>query len=103
MLIGSPLSDQQSNYFVKVLNLGTTMDTSTPKDFHNWDELGFKKNVLLHFVRFLSQSLVCIFYLTTTTGADSVLSLLLYFPNPRRTLTSISHRQLGPCNQQKTS
>ena len=56
MLVGSPPSDQQSNYFVKVLNSGTTTDTSTPKDFHNWDEPGFTKNVLSHFVRFLSHT-----------------------------------------------
>jgi hypothetical protein len=56
MLIGSPPSDQESNYFVKVLNSGTTVDTATPKDFHDWDEPGFKKNVLHHFVRFLSHT-----------------------------------------------
>ena len=46
VLIESPPSYQESNYFIKVLNSGKTMDTSTPRDFHDWDEQGFKKHVV---------------------------------------------------------
>lgn len=56
VLIGSPPSDQESNYFIKVLNSGKTTDMSTPRDFHDWDEQGFKKHVVQHFVHFLSHT-----------------------------------------------
>jgi hypothetical protein len=56
ILVGSPPSEEGGNYFVKVLNSGTTTDTSTPKDFHDWDEQGFTKNIVQHFVRFLSHT-----------------------------------------------
>jgi hypothetical protein len=56
ILVGSPPSEEGGNYFVKVLNSGTTTDTSTPKDFHDWDEQGFKTNIVQHFLRFLSHT-----------------------------------------------
>jgi hypothetical protein len=56
ILIGSPPNELDNNYFVKVLNSGTTTNTSIPKDFHDWDEQGFKTNVVQHFVCFLSHT-----------------------------------------------
>ena len=38
ILVRSPPSEEGSNYFIKVLNSGMTMDSNFPKDFHNWDE-----------------------------------------------------------------
>jgi hypothetical protein len=56
ILIGSPPTEQGGSYFVKVMNSGKTTDTPVPKDFHDWDEEGFKANVVQHFVRFLSHT-----------------------------------------------
>ena len=62
ILIGSPPLEPDGSYFVKVLNSGTTTDTPTPKDFHDWDEQGFKKNIVQHFVRFLSHTSSAYFF-----------------------------------------
>jgi hypothetical protein len=56
ILMGSPPSELDDNYYVKVLNSGMTTDSRTPVDFHDWDEQGFKTNVVQHFVRFLSHT-----------------------------------------------
>jgi hypothetical protein len=70
ILIGSPPLEQGENYFVKVLNSGTTTDTLIPKDFHDWDEQGFKANIVQHFVRFLSHTSGAFFCLSTLISAD---------------------------------
>jgi hypothetical protein len=62
ILMGSPPTKAGSSYYVKVLNSGTTTDTRTPMDFHNWDEQGFKTNVLQHFLRFLSHTFGMYFF-----------------------------------------
>lgn len=56
ILVGSPPSEQGGQYFIKVLNSGTTTDSLIPRDFLEWDKEGFKANIVQHFVRFLSHT-----------------------------------------------
>ena len=56
ILVGSPPREEGGSYFIKVMDAGKTMDTPVPKDFHDWDEQGFKTNIIQDFVHFLSHT-----------------------------------------------
>ena len=86
ILIGSPPSKEGGNYFVKVLNSGMTMDAPTPRDFHDWDEEGFKTKILAHFVHFLlhtSGPSSAYFLSMALTGA--LINTLYYLHRPNLT------------------
>ena len=84
ILIGSPPSEEGGNYFVKVMNSGTMTDTSTLKDFHDWNEQGFKKNIVQHFLCFLLHTsvpsglyLICLCLAFAETGLQILLRTAL--------------------------
>ena len=103
ILIGSPPSEEGGNYFVKVMNSGTTTDTSTPKDFHDWDEQGFKKNIVQHFLCFLLHTsapsglyLICLCLAFAETGLQILLRTALLHQSVflRRTLIPLLHQSI---------
>lgn len=62
------------------------MDAPTPRDFHDWDEEGFKTKILAHFVHFLlhtSGPSSAYFLSMALTGA--LINTLYYLHRPNLT------------------